>query len=98
MLHCRFLLIPTQLVSIAAKLLGEDLFLTEVLTREAIEALKVPVSRRQPFYLYMAHYAVHAPYDEDTRFTARYRGRYDRQPPVASRTGTPALRGRRGGH
>ena len=61
------------------KYFGEDLFLTEVLTREAIEALKVPVSRRQPFYLYMAHYAVHAPYDEDTRFTARYRGRYDRQ-------------------
>ena len=61
------------------KYFGEDLFLTEVLTREAIEALKVPVSRRQPFYLYMAHYAVHSPYDEDARFTARYRGRYDRQ-------------------
>ncbi len=47
-----------------------DLFLTEVLTREAIEALREPIARRQPFFLYMAHYAVHVPYEEDKRFTA----------------------------
>lgn len=56
-----------------------DLFLTEVLTREAIEALREPIARRQPFFLYMAHYAVHVPYEEDKRFTASYRGRYDAQ-------------------
>lgn len=56
-----------------------DLFLTEVLTLEAIEALRQPISRQQPFFLYMSHYAVHAPYEEDTRFTSRYRGRHDRQ-------------------
>ena len=56
-----------------------DLFLTEVLTREAIEALREPIARRQPFFLYMAHYAVHVPYEEDKRFTASYRGSYDAQ-------------------
>lgn len=61
------------------KYYGTDLFLTEVLTREAIEALKVPIASGQPFYLYMSHYAVHAPYEEDVRFTSHYRGRYDTQ-------------------
>ncbi len=61
------------------KYYGEDLFLTEALTREAIEALKKPIAAGQPFYLYMSHYAVHAPYEEDVRFTSRYRGRYDEQ-------------------
>lgn len=61
------------------KYYDSGLFLTEVLTREAIEALKEPIARRQPFFLYMAHYAVHAPYEEDKRFTAAYRGRHDAQ-------------------
>ena len=61
------------------KYYGQDLFLTEVLTREAIGALQEPILRGQPFFLYMAHYAVHAPYEEDVRFTAHYRGRPDAQ-------------------
>ena len=59
-------------------------FLTEALTLEAIEAMKVPISRGQPFYLYMSHYAIHAPYDEDRRFSPNYRtadgnGAFDEQ-------------------
>ena len=61
------------------KYYGQDIFLTEVLTREAIEALKKPIAQKQPFYLYMSHYAVHSPYDEDKRFTGKYRGKYDEQ-------------------
>ena len=61
------------------KYYGQDLFLTDVLTREAIGALQEPIRRGQPFFLYMAHYAVHAPYEEDVRFTAHYRGRPDAQ-------------------
>lgn len=33
----------------------------------------------KPFYLYMSHYAVHSPYDEDKRFTPNYRGQFDEQ-------------------
>ena len=51
---------------------GQNIFLTEALTREAIEALKVPIRSKQPFFLYMAHYAVHVPYSKDDRFFNRY--------------------------
>ena len=52
---------------------ADSTFLTEALTREAIKALRVPIARRQPFYLYMSHYAIHVPYDEDRRFSPNYR-------------------------
>ena len=52
---------------------ADSVFLTEALTREAIKALKVPIARKQPFYLYMSHYAIHVPYDEDRRFSPNYR-------------------------
>lgn len=52
---------------------ADSVFLTEALTREAIKALKVPIARNQPFYLYMSHYAIHVPYDEDRRFSPNYR-------------------------
>ena len=61
------------------KYYGQDVFLTEVLTLEAIEAMKRPISKKQPFYLYMSHYAVHSPYDDDVRFSNYYRNRYDAQ-------------------
>lgn len=47
-------------------------FLTEALTLEALKAIEVPIARKQPFYLYMSHYAIHAPYDADKRFTPHY--------------------------
>lgn len=51
---------------------GSDIFLTEALTREAIQAIDIPVKQQQPFFLYMAHYAVHIPYAADSRFIQRY--------------------------
>ena len=44
---------------------GDDIFLTEALTREALKTLDYPVAHRQPFYLYMAHYATHTPVQKD---------------------------------
>ena len=61
------------------KYYGQDLFLTEALTREALSALDKPIADKKPFYLYLSHYAVHSPYDEDKRFSANYRHRYDEQ-------------------
>ncbi|MBX2925177.1 MAG: sulfatase [Chitinophagaceae bacterium] len=51
---------------------GTDVFLTEALTREALKALGKPVSEKKPFFLYMAHYAVHVPYASDDRFVKKY--------------------------
>ena len=51
---------------------GDSIFLTEALTREAIKALDVSRSTGKPFYLYMAHYAVHIPLYADNRFYKKY--------------------------
>ena len=51
---------------------GSDMFLTEALTQKALRELdKVP--NKEPFFLYMSHYAVHAPYKADKRFINKYR-------------------------
>lgn len=47
-------------------------FLTEALTKEAIKAIDVPMSRHEPFYLNMCHYAVHTPIMADPRFVQKY--------------------------
>jgi arylsulfatase A-like enzyme len=49
---------------------SENMFLTEALTQEAIQALKK--NKDKPFFLYMAHYAVHLPFDKDNRYYQRY--------------------------
>jgi len=54
------------------RLHGQDIFLTEALTREALKALEAPITDRRPFFLYMSHYAVHAPIEEDKRFLEKY--------------------------
>lgn len=51
---------------------GQDIFLTEALTLEAIAALKGNASKNKPFFLYMAHYAIHLPFDKDARFYQKY--------------------------
>jgi arylsulfatase A-like enzyme len=51
---------------------GTDTFLTEALTLEAIKSLDSPIRNKQPFYLNMAHYAVHAPIMADSRFIQKY--------------------------
>ena len=52
---------------------GSDTFLTEALTLEAEKQVTEAVRLGDPFYLYFAHYAVHAPFDSDPRFAANYR-------------------------
>ena len=51
---------------------GQDLFLTEVLTRELCGAIEAAAKDRQPFFAYMAHYAVHSPFQADPRFAKHY--------------------------
>lgn len=51
---------------------GTDTFLTEALTQEAIKALENPISKKQPFFLSLAHYAVHTPIMADKRFIQKY--------------------------
>lgn len=58
---------------------GKDIFLTEALTIEAIAAMDRAQKVGKPFYLYMSHYAIHSPLDEDKRFVDKYRNRYDKQ-------------------
>ncbi len=52
---------------------GTDTFLTEALTIEAKKAVKASVEENKPFYLYFAHYAVHAPFESDPRFAEHYK-------------------------
>ncbi|GAA4300093.1 sulfatase [Compostibacter hankyongensis] len=54
---------------------GTPTFLTEALTREALHVLDTVRLRKQPFFLYMAQYAVHIPYNPDARFYEKYRQR-----------------------
>ena len=54
---------------------GKDINLTEALTREALHALDSAVMKKRPFFLYMAHYAVHTPIEADKRFVQKYYGR-----------------------
>ncbi len=51
---------------------GTNIYLTEALTLEAITAMQKAVADKKPFYLYMAHYAVHAPWEKDDRFYQKY--------------------------
>ena len=54
---------------------GTDTFLTDALTLEAEKEVRKAVEARVPFYLNLAHYAVHSPFETDERFASRYRGR-----------------------
>jgi arylsulfatase A-like enzyme len=51
---------------------GQDVFLTEALTVEANRAVDRAVADKRPFFLYMAHYAVHVPFAQDKRFYQKY--------------------------
>lgn len=51
---------------------GTDTFLTEALTKEAIRAMEAPIHNKQPFFLNMAHYAIHLPFMPDKRFIQKY--------------------------
>ncbi len=51
---------------------GQQINLTEAITREVIIEVEKTVDAQQPFYLYMSHYAVHAPFEPDRRFLPNY--------------------------
>ncbi|BCU79850.1 sulfatase-like hydrolase/transferase [Luteolibacter sp. LG18] len=48
--------------------------LTEALTQEIGKSIEESVQHGQPFFAYMSHYAIHAPYEVDARFSANYPG------------------------
>jgi arylsulfatase A-like enzyme len=51
---------------------GQDIFLTEALTRKALQLMETPIAQKRPFFLYLGHYAVHTPIQPDKRFFDRY--------------------------
>ncbi|ADV42845.1 sulfatase [Bacteroides helcogenes] len=79
---------PTSLMSIPGleNYWGTGVFATEALTREAVKALDKAKKYNQPFYLYMAHYAIHVPVDKDMRFFPKYvrKGLSDKEAAYAS--------------
>ena len=52
---------------------GKDIFLTEALTSEAKASISQTKEEGKPFFLYMSHYAVHAPFQSDQRFADHYK-------------------------
>lgn len=53
---------------------GTPTFLTDALTIEAGREIEKAVAEGKPFYLNLAHYAVHAPFETDKRFARNYDG------------------------
>jgi arylsulfatase A-like enzyme len=51
---------------------GQDINLTDALTLEAIKELDKAVDAGQPFFLSLAHYAVHAPFMPHMEFISNY--------------------------
>lgn len=64
---------PNHAVPGLEKYHGQDIFLTEALTLEAKAHVSEAVKLEKPFFLYFAHYAVHAPFNSDPRFAAHYK-------------------------
>ena len=54
---------------------GTPTFLTEALTQCALEEISKSVREGKTFYLNMAHYAVHNPFQSDPRFSSNYLGK-----------------------
>jgi len=50
----------------------KDIFLTEALTLEAMDAMDNAMEKEKPFYLYLSHYAVHTPIQGDPRYEQKY--------------------------
>lgn len=64
--------VPLNAVPGLEKYHGQDIFVTEALTQEACLALDDARKLDKPFFLYMAHYAIHIPLDIDKRFYQKY--------------------------
>ena len=52
---------------------GQDVNLSDALTREAILAMDTALSLHKPFYLYLSHYAIHVPLEADHRYYKKYK-------------------------
>ncbi len=52
---------------------GQDIYINDVLTIEALKAVDQAVDDDKPFYLYMSHYAIHAPFEGDQRYYQKYK-------------------------
>lgn len=52
---------------------GTDTFLTDALTLEAMKQVDAAVDADKPFFLYLAHYAVHTPFQADPQFAEDYK-------------------------
>lgn len=65
---------------------GTGTFATEALTLEAIKTLDKAKKYNQPWFLYMAHYAIHVPIDRDPRFYQKHldRGLSEKEAAYAS--------------
>ncbi len=50
-----------------------DTFLTEALTIEALNEINKAVNNQKPFFLQMAHYAVHSPFTFDPKYEQNYK-------------------------
>ena len=51
---------------------GSETFLSEALTIEAMTHVTDSVTADKPFFLHLAHYAVHSPFQSDPRFAESY--------------------------
>ena len=56
---------------------GQDINLSDALTKEAILAVDSSLKTDKPFFLYMAHYAVHTPIQADNRYIDKYNEEID---------------------
>ena len=63
---------------------GKQIHLSHALTLEAIKEISAAVSENKPFFLYLAHYAVHTPILEDQRFSANYPNLVEREKAYAT--------------
>jgi arylsulfatase A-like enzyme len=64
---------PLNAVPHLEKYHGTDTFLTDALTAEAKSHVAAAVEQGKPFFLHLAHYAVHAPFNSDPRFAPHYK-------------------------
>lgn len=50
----------------------KNMHLTDALTEEAMNAISPAIGRQQPFFLYLAHYAVHTPIQPHNKYLKNY--------------------------
>jgi len=50
-----------------------NMHLTDALTEEAMNVVKPAVDKQQPFFLYLAHYAVHTPIQSHNKYLKNYK-------------------------